>query len=93
MTDQIDLNLLAVFDAVARARSVTRAGALLGLSKAGMSRALGRLRAALHDPILVRSGREWTMSARALELVDRVRALRLEAERVLAPTATFRPAA
>jgi len=92
-TDEIDLNLLAVFDAVARTQSVTRAGALLGLSKAGMSRALGRLRAALQDPILVRSGREWTMSARALELVERVRELKAEAERVLAPAAPFHPAA
>lgn len=91
-TDDIDLNLLAVFDAVARTRSVTRASALLGLSKAGMSRALGRLREALQDPILVRSGAEWTLSARALELVDRVRTLKLEAERVLAPAQPFRPA-
>jgi DNA-binding transcriptional LysR family regulator len=90
--DELDLNLLVVFDAIARARSVTRAGALLGLSKAATSRALGRLRAALQDPILVRSGREWTLSARAQELVERVRAIRGEAERVLAPSPPFRPA-
>jgi len=89
--EDIDLNLLAVFDAVARTRSVTRAGALLGLSKAGMSRALGRLREALQDPVLVRSGKEWTMSAPALELVERVRALKVEAERVLAPAQPFHP--
>lgn len=88
----IDLNLLAVFDAVARTRSVTKAGALLGLSKAGMSRALGRLREALQDPILVRSDKEWALSARALELVNRVASLRAEAERVLAPALPFHPA-
>lgn len=88
----IDLNLLTVFDAIARTRSVTLAGARLGLSKAGMSRALGRLRHALHDPILVRSGKEWILSARASELADPVTALRSEAERVLAPAPPFRPA-
>jgi DNA-binding transcriptional LysR family regulator len=91
-SDDIDLNLLAVFDAIARTRSVTQAGGLLGLSKAGMSRALGRLREVLRDPVLVRSGKEWTMSARALELADRVRTLKAEAERVLAPAPPFHPA-
>jgi DNA-binding transcriptional LysR family regulator len=90
-TGDIDLNLLAVFDAIARTRSVTRAAALLGLSKAGTSRALDRLRGALQDPILVRSGKEWTTSARASELADRVRALRVEAERMLAPAQPFHP--
>ncbi|HVY40663.1 MAG TPA: LysR family transcriptional regulator [Polyangia bacterium] len=90
--ESLDLNLLIVFDAIARTRSVTRAGRLLGLSKAAMSRALGRLRAALHDPVLVRSGAEWTLSARALELADRVRELKAQAERVLGPPQPFRPA-
>ena len=39
-----DLNLLVVFDALMRERSVTRAGAAVGLSQPSMSNALSRLR-------------------------------------------------
>ena len=51
----IDLNLLAVFDAIMRERSVTRAGQRLGLSQPAMSHALTRLRHALKDELFVRS--------------------------------------
>src|SRR5258707_12559590 len=45
----IDLNLLVVFDAIMRDRSVTRAGQRLSLSKPAMSHALTRLRQMLKD--------------------------------------------
>ena len=50
----IDLNLLPVLDALLRHRNATRAGDEVGLSQPAMSRALGRLRALLGDPLLVR---------------------------------------
>jgi len=40
----MDLNLLVVFDAIMRDRSVTRAGQRLALSQPAMSHALTRLR-------------------------------------------------
>jgi DNA-binding transcriptional LysR family regulator len=45
----LDLNLLVVFDAIMRDRSVTRAGQRLGLSQPAMSHALTRLRHMLKD--------------------------------------------
>jgi len=45
----LDLNLLRVFDAVARERHVTRAAQRLNLSQPAVSNALARLRAALND--------------------------------------------
>ena len=51
----IDLNLLVVFDAIMRDRSVTRAGNRLGLSQPAMSHALTRLRHMLKDELFVRS--------------------------------------
>src|ERR1700674_2774156 len=51
----IDLNLLVVFDAIMRERSVTRAGQRLGLSQPAMSHALTRLRHMLKDELFVRS--------------------------------------
>src|SRR5258706_413190 len=49
----LDLNLLVVFDAIMRDRSVTRAGQRLGLSQPAMSHALTRLRHMLKDELVV----------------------------------------
>ncbi|MDB5314480.1 MAG: LysR family transcriptional regulator, partial [Rhodospirillales bacterium] len=56
MTDpeKLDLNLLRVFDAVARERHVTRASQRLNLSQSAVSNALSRLRAALGDELFLR---------------------------------------
>ncbi len=51
----IDLNLLSVFDAIMRERSITRAAAQLGLTQPAVSHALGRLRRIVGDRLFVRS--------------------------------------
>src|SRR3984893_8719879 len=51
----IDLNLLVVFDAIMRDRSVTQAGQRLGLSQPAISHALTGLRHMLKDKLFVRS--------------------------------------
>lgn len=77
-----DLNLLRVLDALLREGSTVRAGARIGLSQPAVSAALGRLRAALGDPLFVRHGQRLvpTDFARSLELplhetLDRIEAL------------------
>ena len=64
----IDLNLLPPLDALLRHRNVTRAAADVGMSQPAMSRALGRLRDRLGDPLLVRGrgGLQLTPTAEAL---------------------------
>jgi DNA-binding transcriptional LysR family regulator len=52
--DKLDLNLLRVFDAVYRERSLSRAARRLGLSQPGISQALNRLRQNTGDPLFVR---------------------------------------
>lgn len=76
----LDLNLLRVFDAVARERHVTRAAQRLNLSQPAVSNALARLRAALNDELFLRrpGGVEPTGLALALagpvaEVLDRLR--------------------
>ncbi|WP_137125832.1 LysR family transcriptional regulator [Roseomonas sp. HF4] len=76
----LDLNLLRVFDAVARERHVTRAAQRLNLSQPAVSNALARLRAALGDELFLRrpGGVEPTELALALagpvaEVLDRLR--------------------
>lgn len=75
----LDLNLLRVFDAVAREGHVTRAAARLHLSQPAVSNALARLRAALGDELFLRrpGGVEPTAFAQALaqpvaEALDRI---------------------
>ncbi|MFP3613170.1 LysR family transcriptional regulator [Paraburkholderia sp. SIMBA_050] len=53
--NRIDLNLLKVFDAILRTRSVTVAALHLGLTQSTVSNALNRLRDALGDPLFVRT--------------------------------------
>src|ERR1700694_741523 len=69
----IDLNLLVVFDAMMRDRSVTRAGHRLGLSQPAMSHALTRLRHMLKDELFVRSPNGMMPTPRAEELATPIR--------------------
>jgi DNA-binding transcriptional LysR family regulator len=64
-----DLNLIRVFVALARDRSVSLAANRLGLSQPAVSNALNRLRSLLGDPLFVRTrhGMEPTALARSLE--------------------------
>lgn len=91
--DTLDLNLLRVFDAVARERHVTRAAQRLNLSQPAVSNALSRLRHALGDELFLRrpGGVEPTELALSLapavaEVLDRLR-------NTLAAHAPFDPAA
>jgi DNA-binding transcriptional LysR family regulator len=62
--DQVDLNLLPSLIALVEERHVSRAAARAGLSQPAMSRALQRLRRALGDELLVRSGGGYRLTPR-----------------------------
>lgn len=68
-----DLNLLVVFDALTRERSVTRAGARVGLSQPAMSHALARLRYMLKDELFMRTPTGMAPTLRAEELALPIR--------------------
>src|ERR1700736_1901211 len=69
----IDLNLLVVFDAIMREKSVTRAGHRLGLSQPAISHALTRLRHMLRDELFVRSPTGMMPTPRAEQLATPIR--------------------
>ncbi|HEX9295140.1 MAG TPA: LysR family transcriptional regulator [Polyangiaceae bacterium] len=74
---QLDLNLLVVLDTVLAERSVVRAARRLHVTPSAVSNALARLRAALDDPLVARSGRGIVPTPRAAELAPTLaRALR-----------------
>src|SRR5258708_9061057 len=88
----VDFNLLAVFEAIVRTRSVTVAAEEAGLSKAAMSQALARMRGELGDLVLVRSGNEWQLSERALALRSELCELAVATRRLLSAPTAFEPA-
>lgn len=68
---RLDLNLLPVFDAIYRHRSVRTAADELAMSTSALSHALSRLRATLNDPLFFAKGiacpQRVCLSARAFD--------------------------
>src|SRR5947207_8138644 len=88
----IDLNLLRVFDSVLREKSVTAAAAGLGLTQPAVSNALSRLRALFDDPLFVRTATGMDATPFARELAEPVRQALALLDSALAHGPGFDPA-
>jgi DNA-binding transcriptional LysR family regulator len=88
----LDLNLLRVFDAVARERHVTHAAQKLNLSQPAVSNALARLRTALNDELFLRRPGGVEPTALALSLAGPVAEVLDRLRQTLAVHAPFDPA-
>lgn len=71
----IDLNQLLALQTILEERHITRAAARASLSQPAMSRVLGRLRAALGDDLLVRSGMGYERTPRGDRLLQELEVL------------------
>lgn len=69
----IDINLIVVLDAVLEERNLTRAGEAIGMTQPAVSSSVAKLRTIIGDPLLVRSGRSFELTERALQLQPVVR--------------------
>ncbi len=87
----LDLNLLRVFDEVMAERSLTRAARNLHLTQPAVSNALRRLREALGDELVQRSGQGMAPTPRAQAIWPAVREALEQLQRSLIPNA-FVPA-
>ncbi|ABM36341.1 LysR family transcriptional regulator [Polaromonas naphthalenivorans] len=90
--NDIDLNLLRVFDAVYRARSVSRAAELLGLTQPATSQGLTRLRLLVKDALFVRAPGGVAPTPRAERLALAVQSALATVEQALNEAAQFNPA-
>ncbi len=81
----LDLNLLRVFDAVMAERNLTRAAEQLAMTQPAVSNALRRLREALGDQLLVRSGAGMVPTPRADALWPEVRDALARLRELIAP--------
>jgi DNA-binding transcriptional LysR family regulator len=68
----MDLNLLDVFEAVARTRSFSAGARELGLPKSSVSRAIARLEADLDVQLLLRTTRQVSLTGAGTALYDRM---------------------
>jgi DNA-binding transcriptional LysR family regulator len=91
--DAIDLNLLRLFDAVYRARSVSRAAEALGLTQPAASHGLGRLRLLLQDALFTRAPGGVAPTPRADRLAVAVQSALGTLEDALHEPDRFEPAA
>ncbi len=87
----LDLNLLRLFDAVYRERSVSRAAQTLGLTQPTASQGLTRLRGLLHDPLFTRAPGGVRPTLRAERLAASVQAALTLIERALDDSEAFEP--
>lgn len=89
---QIDANLLVALDVLLEERHVTRTARRLGVTQSAMSQTLRRLRDALDDPVLVRSGTRMVATPRAEALAGPLRAALRGIDHLLAGDEDFAPA-
>ena len=88
----LDLNLLRIFDAVHRQRSVSRAAEALALSQPAVSQGLTRLRLSLKDPLFTRAGRGVAPTPTADALAHAVQQALQIVSRALHSAERFEPA-
>lgn len=88
---EFDLNLLVVLDTLLAEQSVSKTAKRLGLSQPATSAALGRLRVALSDPILVREGARMMPTPRAQALAKPLREILSSLEKTLIAPSRFDP--
>jgi len=70
---KLDLNLLAVFDAVYVTGSVTKAAAMLNLSPPSISQSLHKLKDHFGDPLFLRDGQKLCVTTLATKLHNKVK--------------------
>ncbi|MDB5858648.1 MAG: transcriptional regulator, LysR family-like protein [Ramlibacter sp.] len=90
--NDVDLNLLRLFDAVYRTRNVSRAAELLDLTQPAASQGLSRLRVLIQDPLFMRGAGGVQPTPKANRLAEPVRQALATLEQALAETAGFEPA-
>jgi len=88
---EVDLNLLVIFDAIVKERTVTGAGRSVGLSQPAASAALRRLRDLFGDPLIERVGARSRLTPLAIALTEPVQQILASIETTLNHRLGFDP--
>lgn len=89
--NQIDLNLMRVFDLLMQERSVTRAAKRAGRTQSAISHSLNRLREIFGDELFVRNSGSMTPTAQARELAIVITQALSEIEGAVSQRINFKP--
>lgn len=89
--NNMDLNLLPVFDALIRHRSVGKAAEELGMSQPGLSYALKRLRSHFGDPLFIRTRQGMAPTERAEQVAPTIAHLLQQVRSQLTASPSFDP--
>ncbi|MAY41753.1 MAG: LysR family transcriptional regulator [Oceanospirillaceae bacterium] len=73
--NRLNLNLLRALVVILEERNVTRASVRLHLTQSAMSRQLSQLREHFNDPLLIREGNDYLLSAKAKTLLPRIQTI------------------
>ena len=73
--ERLNLNLLRALAVLLEEKNVTRASIRLSLTQSAMSRQLSQLRDYFVDPLLIREGNGYLLSAKAIKLQPRIQAI------------------
>jgi len=73
--NRLNLNLLRALVVILEERNVTRASTRLHLTQSAMSRQLSQLRDHFSDPLLIREGNDYLLSARAKQLLPKIQSI------------------
>jgi LysR family transcriptional regulator, nod-box dependent transcriptional activator len=88
---RLDLNLLVALHSLLTERNISRAALRTGLSQPAMSRALQRLRVNFDDELLVRVGRDYSLTPFAQELVNPLHEILVRLEHTARRRPRFNP--
>ncbi len=89
--NDLDLNLLRVFDAIFQAKSVTLAGEQIGLSQPAVSFALNKLRVLIEDPLFIRTSRGMEPTPRAISMAAPIQHILESIKQVVLTREEFNP--
>ncbi|MCK6512685.1 LysR family transcriptional regulator [Myxococcota bacterium] len=87
----VDLNLLHALYVLLQEQSVSKAAKRLGLTQPALSNALTRLRGHFGDPLLIRSGREMSLSRMGSELREPLQRMVEQMQQILRVSERFEP--
>ncbi len=89
--NQLDLNLLVVFEVIYKERNLTRASEILHITQPAVSNALSRLRKTLKDPLFVRTSEGMMPTPLARDIAARVQKALQLVESCMSHDAPFDP--
>lgn len=87
----IETKLLKILDTILTQKNITKAARLLHMSQPAVSTALGKIRKALGDPLVISDGKTLILTERAIRIYPLIKATLTEIESMVSDQSRFDP--